>query len=111
MGYSGRSVRDSGTEYDLNCRCLDQEVSERKNVGMGPVNQSGDILVKNVAVPFCPSPKSFSKAKVKRFGLIVLTEEISKQSRTISVKWLLVFILINLHNEKQQAEDKRSTRK
>ena len=57
MGYSGRSVRDSGTEYDLNCRCLDQEVSEEKNFGMWPVNQSGDILVKNVAVPFCPSPK------------------------------------------------------
>ena len=73
MGYSGRSVRDSGAEYDLNCRCLDQEVSEGKHVSMGPVNQYGDILVKNVPVSFCHCSKSLPKAKVKRFGLILLT--------------------------------------
>lgn len=38
-----------------------------------------DILVKHVAA-FCPHLKSLPEAKVKSFGLILLAEEISKQT-------------------------------
>ena len=51
---------------------------------MLPRNHSCDILVKNVAA-FCPCPKSLLEAKVKRFGLILLSEKISKQSSIDSV--------------------------
>lgn len=34
MSHTGRSMADSGTEYELNCGCLSQEVSEEKNVNM-----------------------------------------------------------------------------
>ena len=45
---------------------------------MWPKDWSCDILVKKVTA-FCPCPKSLPEAKVKSFGLIPLTEEISKQ--------------------------------
>ena len=46
---------------------------------MWPKDYSWDILVMNVAA-FCPGCNSLLEAKVKRFGLIPLTEEISKHS-------------------------------
>lgn len=54
-----------------------QEVLERKNRSKCPRDCSCDILVKNVT-EFCPCPKSLSKAKLKSFGLIALTEKILK---------------------------------
>ena len=50
-------MEDSSTECDLNCRYLDQEISEEKNVNMWPRNQSYDILVMNVAGFFFPLSK------------------------------------------------------
>ena len=47
---------------------------------------SSDTLVKKVAA-FCPYWKSLPEAKVKRFGLIPLAEEISKQPSIDSVMW------------------------
>ena len=59
---------------------------------MLPRDCSCDILVKKVAA-FCPCSNSLTKAKVKSFELIPLTEEISKQSSIDSVVWLLVVTL------------------
>ena len=56
---------------------LAQEVSEKKNFSMLPRDHACDILVKMAA--FCPCPKSLPEAKVKRFRLISLAKEISKQ--------------------------------
>ena len=52
-----------------------------------------DILVKNVAA-FCPCLKSLPEAKVKRFRLIALKKEVSKQPGVNSAVWLLRFTLI-----------------
>ena len=41
---------------------------------------------------------------MKRFGLIPLAEEISKQPSIDSVMWLLELILIKIYNDKDQAE-------
>ena len=46
-----------------------------KNFSMWP---RGCILVRNVAA-FCPYLKSLPEAKVKRFILIALTKEVSKE--------------------------------
>ena len=74
------------------CRPSTQEVSVAKNFSMWPRDCSCDILVKNVAA-FCPS-KSLPEAKVKRFRLITLKKEISKQPIINSVVWLLKFTLM-----------------
>lgn len=50
------------------------------------------ILVKNVA-DFCTYPKTQPKAKVKRFQLIALAEEISKQP---NIDTALLFILMKM---------------
>ena len=50
MGYSD-------AECDLDCGCLDQEVTDEKNVSMWPRDQFWDILMKNMAA-FCPHSKS-----------------------------------------------------
>ena len=57
MGHASRKMEDSSTECDLNCRYLDQEISEEKNVHMWPRNCSCDILVMNVAGFFFPLSK------------------------------------------------------
>ena len=41
---------------------------------------------------------------MKRFGLILLAEEISKQPGIDSVVWLLVLTQMEVYNEKEQAE-------
>ena len=41
---------------------------------------------------------------MKFFGLIPLTEEISKQSRIDSVNWILVLTPMNIYSEMEQAE-------
>ena len=51
---------------------------------MLPRDCSCDILVKKVA-GFCPCLKSLAEAKMKSFGLVPLTEEISKQPSINSV--------------------------
>jgi hypothetical protein len=73
----------------LNSWGLTQKVSEEKNVNMWPTNCFCDVLVKNMAA-FCLCPE----AKVKRFRLIVLAKEITKQSSINFVVWLLKFTLM-----------------
>lgn len=41
---------------------------------------------------------------MKRFGLIALAEEMSKQPSIESVVWLLVLILMKIYNEREHAE-------
>ena len=55
ISHPSRNMEDSGSESDLNCECLYQEVSEEKNVNMWPRDQSCNILEKNVTVfwPWC----------------------------------------------------------
>ena len=61
MGHPSRNMEVIGVEGDLNFGDL-----------------SYDVLGKKVA-PFCFCPKSLPEAKVKRFRLIALTKEVSKQ--------------------------------
>ena len=70
-------MEDSGAESGLNCGGLAPALSE-KNINLWPRNCSWDTLVKNVSA-FCPCQKSLPEVKVKRFGLILLIEGISKQ--------------------------------
>ena len=60
---------------------------------MLPRDYSCDILVKKV-VTICPCLKSLPEAKMKRFGLILLAEELSKQPSIDCVMWLLAFMVI-----------------
>ena len=78
---------------DLNCADLAQKVSVEKNFSMWHRAYFCSILVKKVAV-FCPCLKSLSEAKVKRFRLIALKKEVSKQPGINSVVWLLKFTLM-----------------
>ena len=64
-----------------------------------------------IVAAFCPCSKSLPETKLKRFGLIPLAEEISKHPSIDSVIWLLIFMLIKIYNEKEQAEEKRNIRK
>ena len=63
-----------------------------------------DILVKNMAA-FCYCLKSLLRlTKVKRFRLIALTKEVSKQAGINSVVWILKSTLMKNFNEKEQSE-------
>lgn len=53
--------------------------------------------------PFCL--ESLPEFKVKSFGLIPSAEEISKQPSRDSVVWFLELTLLNIYNEKEQAEE------
>ena len=61
---------------------------------------SCDTLAKNMDA-FCSCLKSLHGVKQKSFGLIPLTEEISKQPSIDSVVWFWVVILIKIYNEKE----------
>ena len=56
---------------------------------MWPGDHICGILVKNMAT-FYPCSKSLPKAKLKHFGLIVLSEEISKQSSVDCVYYVVL---------------------
>lgn len=86
-------MKESDAKDDLNCGGPAPEVSEEKNFSMWPRNCSCVILTKKSV--FLPMSKSLPEAKVKISGLMILAEEISKQSTIGSVLWLLVFILMN----------------
>ena len=49
LGHPGRIIEDSGIECHLNSGCLNQEVSEEKNINMWLRVQACDILVKNLS--------------------------------------------------------------
>jgi hypothetical protein len=78
MAHHSRSLASSRVEGNLNCGGLDQEVSEEKSFSLLPRDCSCDIFVMNVAA-LCPCLKSLPEAKVKRFRLIALAKEISKE--------------------------------
>ena len=63
---------------------------------MWPRESSCCILAKNVAT-FCPCLKTLSEAKMKKFGLILLADEISKQPSVDSVMWLLAVTLKKMY--------------
>lgn len=93
MRHPSRNMKESDAKDDLNCGGPAPEVSEEKNFSMWPRNCSCVILTKKSV--FLPMSKSLPEAKVKISGLMILAEEISKQSTIGSVLWLLVFILMN----------------
>ena len=90
IGHTTGGMEDRGAKFDLmnwGAR-LPQDVSE-KNFSMLPRDGSCNNLVKNVAA-FCLCPKSLPEAKVKRFELMPLAEEISKPPRIDSAMWLVI---------------------
>lgn len=74
---------------------LAQEVPEKKNFRMLPRYHSCDILVTNGAA-FYPCLKSLPESNVKRFRLIALEKEISKQPRINFVLWLTLKFTVGL---------------
>lgn len=69
----------------------------------------------------CPCPKHLPEPKLKSFGLITLTGEMSRQLCIDCVEWLLIVTLRKIHREKEQftqrqighvqIEEKRNTKK
>jgi hypothetical protein len=86
MGHPSRDMEDFVTVSDLNCADLAQKVSV-ENFNMWPRDCFYGILMKNMA-GFCPCLKSLPEAKVKRFILIALTKEVSKEPSRDFVLWL-----------------------
>lgn len=83
-GQHCRNMKDNGAECGLlNFGGLTQEVSEEKNINMW-LTHFCHIYAKNVT-NFCSCPKSVPEVKVKRLGLILLTDEISKQPSIDSI--------------------------
>jgi hypothetical protein len=82
-----------------------QEIS-KKNFNMCHKDCFCGILVKNVTT-FYPCFKSLPEAKVKRFGLMALTKEISKQPSRDFVLWLsLMKRSLNKHSKLRKEEYK-----
>lgn len=77
-----------------------QEVSEGKNVSNKSRDNSYDILTKTVAF-FWLCPKILPEAKLKCFGLMILSEEISRQHDIDTVLWLLLVTHIQNYNKKK----------
>ena len=50
---------------------------------------------------FVPCPKIMPEAKLKCFGLMILSEEISRQPDIDSVLWLLLVTHIQIYNQKE----------
>jgi hypothetical protein len=93
MSCPSRNVADFVAEGDLNCADLAQEVSVEKNFSMWHRDYFYGILVKNVAV-FCPCLKSLLEANIKRFLLIALTVEVSKEPSGDFVFWFSLFVVV-----------------
>lgn len=89
-----KSMENRVAKHYLNYWGFTQKVSEK--FSMLPIDHSCDILVTSL--------KNLTKTKVKNFGLILFSEDISKQSSIESVLWFLVVTLMNIYNEKQQSE-------
>jgi hypothetical protein len=70
-------MEDIVVEDDLNSGYLDQVVSEEKNFSILSRHHSFSILMKNMAT-LSPCPKSLPEIEVKRFSIIALKKEISK---------------------------------
>ena len=54
--------------------------------------------------------KGLPETNMKRFGLIPLAEEISKQPSIDSVMWLLVITIVQFYYEKKQAKQGKNTK-
>ena len=78
---------------DLNCADLTQEVSVEENFSVLLRDFFCGILVKNVAA-LCHCLRILPEAKVKRFRLIALKGEVSKQPGIDFVVWLAVKLLL-----------------
>ena len=80
MGHLNTNIEDIGTEGDLNCRSLAQELSEENNINMCSRDCFCDILVKNVTL--CSYLKSMlrAKGKVKKIRLTALTQKKSEKN-------------------------------
>lgn len=70
---------------------------------MWPRVCSYNILAKDVA-GFCPCHKKQPQDKLKRFVLIPLAKEISKQPSNDSVVCLLTCTLMNMYNKVEQTK-------
>lgn len=102
MGSPTRSVEDSNVESHMERVIPGQELLEGKSIR----DHSCDIVTINVTA-FCPCPKFLLEIKLKNFGLISSTEEISRQPN-VSSMWLLVKILLQIYNEKEQARQRET---
>jgi hypothetical protein len=104
IGHPRRNIEDFIAECDLNCADLAQEVSVEKNFSVWPRDCFCGIWVRKVAA-FCHCPKSLPEAKMKRFILIALKKEVSKQPGINSVVLLLKIILMkNILMKRSKAE-------
>lgn len=63
------------------------------------------MLAKNMAV-LGHGPKSLSEAKLKSFGLMVLTEDLSRQPSINCVMWLLVITPMLVYTKMELNKEK-----
>jgi hypothetical protein len=92
MGHPQRSTGDSGAESYLNLGAWFKRFQKRRLL-VCCLEIVPKILVKNMAA-FCHCPKSLHEAEAKRFGLIALTKEISKQPSIDSVLWFSLMSIL-----------------
>lgn len=59
---------------------------------------------------FCPCLKSLPEIKVKRFGLILLIDEISEQCSIDSVMYLLMCMFIKIYNKMEPSQSRINTK-
>jgi hypothetical protein len=86
-------------EGELNCGGPAQEISNKKNINMGPTDYYHDILAKHVAAFFL-CPPNLPEPKLKSFGLRALAEEVSSQPSIDCLALLFMAIVIQIDNEK-----------
>lgn len=79
----------------MKCGDPSQEVAEGKNIKKWPRDHSCDMAA------LCPCPKYLPEDKLKSLGLMVLSEEISRQPTIDSATWLLVVTLMQICNKKK----------
>lgn len=86
-------------------------VSEGSRISHWARGHSRDILVKNVSA-LCPYEDSyvlriFLRLKLRKIGLISLSEEISRQPNSDHAVWLSVGALMQVHSEKASGVERR----
>lgn len=107
MGHTISSMDEDGVDNNLKCGEQVQVISEKKFCMLN--KNHCYILVKEVA-DICPCLKSLHDAEMKNSELILLGEEILKQSNMDSVMWILVLSLMKICNERSKLNKEKYLR-
>ena len=99
MVYPGRNMEHFVAGSNLNCAVLVQEVSEERNFSMWHKDCFWSILVNNVAEFFFVW-RNLPEANIKRFMIIALTKEVSKNpDRDFVLRFSLMKNILNKYSK------------